>query len=687
MRKALKFFQLVIFIFIIYGVGIRDVLGHSNSTSFIASDSLLISYQGRLTDGSGNPVVDGNHTIVFSLYDQATGATALWKETQNLTTNNGVFTAQLGSVNSLNSLPFDTTYYLGISVDGGSELTPRTRLTTTPYAQRAHSIDEGAVTASSLGQSGASNGEVLKWNGTQWAPAADETGTVSSSGWSLSGNSGTTPDTDFLGTTDNKALVLKVNNQQAMRLVPDDTTASLVMGDSANSIGSNLSGSVIGGGGWSNHPNKISNSFAVIGGGIDNTAGGLLSTIGGGSYNTTNNNWATVAGGYNNSVDGYIATIGGGNDNTSSGTKSVIAGGGNNVASGLFSSIGGGYHNNAEAHAATISGGRYNLAPGEFSTISGGVGNYAFGSSATVAGGRDNIARGDNSFAAGRYARANHDGSFVWNSYSTTDSVSSSGPHQFIVMADGGVGFGTTQPDAPFQIASQNNWDLSNSEGDFKIGNDTYRLKMGIAMGGGGAGSATIMADGGTGKLILASNESNVAVISKSNGFYPSSDNTYTLGTSSNRWSTIYAANGTVQTSDRRLKTHIHSLNYGLNEIMKLKPVSYDWKKSSGLNENHAGKQLGLIAQDVDKIIKEVVKKPDNQQGYYGLNYTELIPVLINAIQQQQKQIKRLQDKLRSRQTADNSELQQLKKKVDRLAAIIEGQSTQETADNISVSK
>lgn len=687
MQHVSKFFQIVILVCIFYGVSLGNALGRSNFSSSIAVDSLLISYQGRLTDGSGNPVVDGNHTIVFSLYNQASGSSALWKETQNLTTNNGVFTAQLGSVNSLNSLPFDTTYYLGIAVDGGSELAPRTRLTTTPYAQRAHSIDDGAVMASSLGQSGASNGEVLKWNGTQWAPATDETGKVTSSGWSLSGNSGTTPGTDFLGTTDNKALVLKVNGQQAISLVPDDTTASLIMGDSANSIGPNLSGSVIGGGGWNNHPNKITNSFAVIGGGFDNTAGGLISTIGGGSYNATSDNWTTVGGGYNNSAEGYISTVAGGNDNTSSGTKSVVAGGDNNVASGLFSSIGGGYHNNAEAHAATISGGRYNLAPGEFSTISGGVGNYTYGSAAMVPGGQDNVARGAHSFAAGRYARANHDGSFVWNSFSTRDSVSSSGPNQFIVMADGGVGFGTTQPDAPFQIASQNNWNLSNSEGDFKIGNDTYRLKMGIAMGGGGAGSATIMADGGTGKLILASNESNVAIISKSNGFYPSADNTYTLGTSSNRWSTIYAANGTVQTSDRRLKTHIHSLNYGLDEIMKLRPVTYDWKKSSGLKKDNSGKQLGLIAQDVDKIIKEVVKKPDNQEGYYGLNYTELIPVLINAIQQQQKQIKRLQQKLQNRQTASSDELQQLKKQVERLAAIVKGKSTQQTAENISISK
>lgn len=644
--------------------------GSANQTQ--AVNTLTITYQGRLTDANGNAVVDGDHTLTFKLYDQPTDGSALWQETQNLTTSNGVFTAKLGSVSSMGALLFDKIYYLGVAVDGGGELTPRTALSTVPYAQRAHSVDDSVLTVSKLDGAGASKGQVLKWDGSQWVPAADEVGSVSGSIWNLSGNTGTSPGNDFLGTTDDKDLVLKVNNAQALRFATDDTTASIILGDSSNTIGANLSGSVIGGGGWNNHPNTITNSFAVVGGGFDNTAGGLISVIGGGSYNKTSDNWTTVGGGYSNEASGYIATVAGGNDNTASATKATVSGGDANVASGLFSSVGGGYHNNAENHAATISGGRYNLAPGEFSTISGGVGNYAYGSASFVAGGRDNVARGAHSFAGGRYARANHDGSFVWNSYSTTDSVSSSGPNQFIVMADGGVGFGTTTPDAPFQIASQNHWDLVNSEGDFKIGNDTYRLKMGIAMGGGGAGSATIMADGGTGKLILGSNKSNVVTITKSNGFYPSSDNTYSLGTSSNRWSTVYAANGTVQTSDRRLKTGIRPLRYGLKDILKLKPVSYRWKKNTGLDRDGEQVHLGLIAQEVQQVIGEVVDAPEGDQKYYGMNYTALVPVLIKAVQQQEQQIDQLKGELQEIRQSDHKKLKALQAQVQALAAALQ---------------
>jgi hypothetical protein len=57
----------------------------------------------------------------------------------------------------------------------------------------------------------------------------------------------------------------------------------------------------------------------------------------------------------------------------------------------------------------------------------------------------------------------------------------------------GKVGLGTSVPATVLDIAGGNNWDLVNGEGDFRIGNSQYRLKMGLALGGGGAGAAGIM--------------------------------------------------------------------------------------------------------------------------------------------------------------------------------------------------
>lgn len=61
------------------------------------------------------------------------------------------------------------------------------------------------------------------------------------------------------------------------------------------------------------------------------------------------------------------------------------------------------------------------------------------------------------------------------------------------------IGFGTDAPSAKFDFAGGNGWDLINTDGDLKIGDTTYKLKMGIALGGGGAGWAAIVASNNLG--------------------------------------------------------------------------------------------------------------------------------------------------------------------------------------------
>jgi hypothetical protein len=128
--------------------------------------------------------------------------------------------------------------------------------------------------------------------------------------------------------------------------------------------------------------------------------------------------------------------------------------------------------------------------------------------------------------------------------------------------------------------------------------------------------------------------------------FQPANDNSYTLGAVGKRWSVVYAANGTIQTSDARLKTNIHSLNYGLKEVMAMKPVQYNWKDNSS-----ASPKIGFIAQEIKELVPEVVSGDEAIENL-GMNYAELIPVLVNAIKEQQQQIDQLK-----------KEIQQLKKK------------------------
>jgi len=380
----------------------------SNKTQ--ATNSLMISYQGRLMDSGGNPISNGSHTLTFKLYDQKTNGNVLWKEQQTLTTSNGIVTAQLGTNTSLSGLAFDQTYYLGITVDGGSELAPRPQLTTSPYAMRAHMVDDSALTVNKLDQSGATSGQVLKWDGSQWAPGTDETSSGSANAWSLSGNSGTSPGTDFLGTTDNKALVFKVNGQRAVEILPRDTTASLNMGNLANNITSGVEGAIINGGGSQDSINYV----------------GLRGS------------WSVIAGGLGNSIDTRKAVIGGGSNNDIEGDAngSIISGGRNNFIRTLSKS-------------ATISGGNSNKISSVGSTISGGIKNNIPGAYSAIPGGAHNFAGGNYSFAAGRNAWAMADNNFIWSSSSTQRKTTA--PNQFIVYSEH-VGINTNKPQTTMNV-------------------------------------------------------------------------------------------------------------------------------------------------------------------------------------------------------------------------------------------
>jgi hypothetical protein len=218
--------------------------------------------------------------------------------------------------------------------------------------------------------------------------------TVSSGGgarWSLTGNAGT-DDTNYLGTSDDRPLNLKVNGQRAFRLEPNSESPILIGGHVANAVDPSANGAIIAGGGSSSAPNSVAGDFASIGGGHGNLALG------------------------------------------SSGT---IAGGRNNQAGGGWSAVGGGASNSASADGAAVSGGEQNEATGPGAFVGGGFSNRAEGQRAVVPGGSFNEAIGDWSFAAGTFAHADHFGSFVWNGGGA--DTHSTGVQQFVVRAAGGL--------------------------------------------------------------------------------------------------------------------------------------------------------------------------------------------------------------------------------------------------------
>jgi hypothetical protein len=103
------------------------------SVSQLAAQATL-SVQGVLQKTTGMAVDDGDYAITFRLYTTESGGTAVWSETQSdVEIVGGVYGVQLGSVTPLN-IPFDQVYYLGLTVSGGAEHFPRTKLTAAPYA-------------------------------------------------------------------------------------------------------------------------------------------------------------------------------------------------------------------------------------------------------------------------------------------------------------------------------------------------------------------------------------------------------------------------------------------------------------------------------------------------------------------------------------------------------------------------
>ena len=88
--------------------------------------------------------------------------------------------------------------------------------------------------------------------------------------------------------------------------------------------------------------------------------------------------------------------------------------------------------------------------------------------------------------------------------------------------------------------------------------------------------------------------------------------------------------------SDKRLKTNIKDINYGLETIMKLNPKQYDWKK----DDTH---DIGFIAQEVEKVIPEIVKdKKHFDKEIKTLDYEKLTAVLIKAVQELKQEIEDL---------------------------------------------
>ncbi|MCC7438312.1 MAG: hypothetical protein IT211_07405, partial [Armatimonadetes bacterium] len=242
--------------------------------------------------------------------------------------------------------------------------------------------------------------------------------TVASVSWALTGNTGTTAGTNFLGTTDAQAFEIHVDEggtategrRRVMRFEPNANSANIIGGFNGNSVTAGAIGATISGGGANGATNSVTDDYGVVGGGqsnragdnagatndnqyatvsggLANTASASYATVGGGQSNTASGAWSTVNGGFTNTASGGTATVGGGVTNTASAPSATVGGGESNMASAGYTAVGGGQGNTASASHATVSGGNGNTASDTYATVGGGFSNMAAGSRSAIPGG------------------------------------------------------------------------------------------------------------------------------------------------------------------------------------------------------------------------------------------------------------------------------------------------------------
>jgi len=336
---------------------------------------------------------------------------------------------------------------------------------------------------------------------------------------------------------------------------------------------------------------SVSLGFTTIAGPQVGVAGG----IDGGNVGQFSAGWASRAIGNISTATGFR--------NTASGSASVALGN-YNYATG-DSSIALGKESWAQG-ASTVAIGFKNHAAGGGSTalgqenVSWGTTNFTSGYQNVAGDTSSDIGSGGSATAMGKYNVASADASMALNRATTATN-----------QAATSMGLGTTADNVAMLAVGVNNAaGLGDTEQQYFYVDGQYT--------GSNPGVAFVVGNGD----INSSNGR--AGDNPSNAFIVNYDGSATL-----------AGDLTVN-SDARLKSNIVSLGSTLSKLLLIDGKAYTMKS------NEAIEKIGLLAQEVQKAFPELVKEAGDEEGTLSVNYQGMIPVLINAIKEQQKQIDEL---------------------------------------------
>ncbi len=467
--------------------------------------------------------------------------------------------------------------------------------------------------------------------------------------WSSTGDDGSNPALNFLGTTDAQPLVLRTRNVQSLRIEPSSVlssgnpiTANVIAGASSNSASAGVRGVTIAGGGMvggdpdfiaGGGPNQVLDSYGVVGGGAGNIVGDGPGSVLEGAF-------ATVSGGANNTASGLASSIGGGISNVASGTQSTVAGGSSNTASGFYGVVAGGNGNRASGSSSTV--------PGGLSNCAGGDNSWAGGNGAKVRPGNE---PGDGTCVANSGDSDGDNGTFIWADDQGANFVST-GPRQFLVRAQGGMAINTNTPAAGAALTVNGNVDVATT-GSLSFGSQTRQMLNLWGPAGYGIG---VQSD----RLYFRS----FSGFSWFQGGVHSdtADNAGTGGTLRMRLSNtgqLQTSTGTISTlSDARLKDQIADYSGALDRINALRPVSYHYRDAGKAAFQPEGTHLGFVAQEVQQVFPQWVSEGDD--GYLMLSMRGFEAVAVRAMQELSAENEALRSELDRRNAEYRARLERL---------------------------
>lgn len=523
-------------------------------------------------------------------------------------------------------------------------------------------------------------------------PASPSWSTTPAAGWNLTGNAGTNPATNFIGTTDNQPLVIRANNAEAARILADgrvgigvaapgtklhvgDAGAVSVMATSTSNERTNFH--------LGNTSHGISRNLTSSGGTLNDVA---LYTSTGTGPNTVGTLYLSSNLTATDSVSlTQFALKNNGNIGIGTNTPATklhlnsgalrIYNGGTTLGNHAFQIIndGGGSTNNdnivissfgsSTQPSIALKSARGTFAAPENSQPGDNIGNLFF--TGRKSGGEANFGR--------------ISGTYLGDGLSSASRLTFVTSEQVAVVIDSStnVGIGTTSPKTKLHVDGtillRNGANITHANGAM-ISWSTVRAATGEAEfvnyhGTGTGGFRFYDLSPGT----AAFNTNNIAFIAPVTGAY-------------------------TNVSDMRVKTNVNIINDGLQKVMAMRPVSYDFHGGRTIkngvvkftDNDKVVKTIGFLAQELAKVVPEAVVIPkDPANELYNVSYATVVPVLTKAIQEQQAEIEQLKAALAVAK-ADNAALKADVSKITALAdrmQKLEASLGTNTAGNTNVSK